>query len=140
MKKFLLSVVLTIGLIFGGLTSSVFAEDIDQRDVIGSSYVVEVDGLEYTLSNFVEELMFGPYGPNDSEGTFEFGVPEGYFYKFGWTATDGVLTLAECLTAELTEEGIVIYFIPNDLVSTEIWGKVYMTPEEIPTLICINDD
>ena len=138
MKKFLLLAVLTVSLIFGGLTSNTFA--MDQREVIGNSYVVEIDGLEYTLSNFEEELIFGPYGPYDSEGTFEFGVPEGYFYKFNWEAKNGILNLANCLTAELTEEGIVIYFIPKNLYEIKIGKKTYVTENEIPSLTCINDD
>ena len=99
----------------------------DQCEVVGNSYTLEVGQDECTLS-FVEVGPFFSPAPQCA-GTVNVGN-----YVFDWIVVRDNLTVAG-YPAVLTPDGLTIYGIPTDLHTLNIGGTVYMTEHKVPLLL-----
>ena len=104
----------------------------DQCDVMGSTYTIELDGHGYTLTNFVDQISFSP--APQCGGLCTFINDQGASYSYEWSVVFGNLTVAG-FPAFLTEHGLLLYAIPQDLYTTQIGKIIYKTPGKIPTLL-----
>ena len=129
MKK-MLSMVLTLVLMF--VLSSVAVNAADQCDVVGQSYTVYVGDEPWTLTNFENAPMFSP--APECGGSVILVDPDGAGWSYGWSITDNGLIIAGT-PAELTDDGLIVYFIPQGLHTLQVGNMVYKTEQEIPTLL-----
>lgn len=105
----------------------------DQCEVVGNSYTLTLCGDEYTLANFVGvDSMFGP-APL-CKGTVYLFSPNDTYCSFEWNVSRGNELTIGGFSAVLTEDGLVVYFIPDGLYTTVIGDVTYKTEQEIPTL------
>lgn len=149
MKKLFLIMLLTLGLVFGGLTSNALADDVYQCDVVGNSYTVAFGGVEYTLERWTNVCTFGPCP--ECGGEVYFMSDLGQYLTLEWMVTkhDQQLSI-EGLPAMLTKNALTVYlppaglhkvkagqtvYMPTYLHRTEIGQAVYMTEEEVPSLV-----
>lgn len=135
MKKLFLTVLLTLTLALAMPVSNALA--IDQCDVVGNTYELDLEGNTYALTNWVDNgCTFGPCDPDTyCAGHVELLCPGNVFYTLDWNIApfDDILIIGG-FKAELTWAGLVVYFIPEDLIRTNIGRTTYMTEDEIPAL------
>jgi hypothetical protein len=149
MKKLFLAMLLTLGLVFGGLTSNALADDVYQCDVVGNAYTVTLGGVEYTLMGWTDKCNIGPCP--ECGGEVDLKSSLGQYLTLYWQVSryNQQLSIGK-LPAVLTEDALTVYIPPTGLYKfrggqnvyapahlnrTKIGQDVYMTGGEIPTLV-----
>ena len=125
MLSFLIVMVAVLGL-------AMTAPAMDQCEVVGNSYTLDLNGESWTLTDFEIQLCFSP-APFCS-GTVNLVSPTGDSQSVDWSVNyHRTALMIAGLPAILTQDGLIVYALPAELNTLKIGDTMYMTEGEIPT-------
>ena len=104
---------------------------VDQCDVLGQTYTVTLDGGVWTLTDFENTIMFSP-APRCG-GTVTLVDSDGVSYGCDWSVAGDSLVISDA-PARLTDDGLMIYLVPQGLHTLCVGGMVYKTEQVVQAL------